>query len=139
MSDSSQPQDSSNYLTINDTSIEEILKNCTIDLGGTGASMNDVYISPVIYSSSNVTLTNSVGAQSTFTIGSSADTITIGAIGSDGQYSFNFPEEWRDAFPNWDRVQDMCKKYPGLKVAFDNFKVFYEMCKDDYDNPTPKK
>ncbi len=33
----------------------------------------------------------------------------------------------------------MCEKYPGLKIAFENFRMFYEMVKDDYDNPTPKK
>ena len=40
---------------------------------------------------------------------------------------------------DWDKVEDMCKEYPGLKIAFENFKVFYEMVKDDYNNPTPKK
>jgi len=47
--------------------------------------------------------------------------------------------DWQQRFPDWARVQDMCNKYPGLKIAFDNFKTFYEMVKDDYDNPTPKK
>ena len=48
-------------------------------------------------------------------------------------------QEWKNSFPDWSRVQDMCEYYPGLKIAFENFKVFYEMVKDDYDNPTPKK
>ena len=37
------------------------------------------------------------------------------------------------------KIENMCEQYPGLKIAFENFKVFYEMVKDDYNNPTPKK
>lgn len=56
-----------------------------------------------------------------------------------GDWGTSWNQEWQHRFPDWERVQDMCSKYPGLKIAFDNFKTFYEMCKDDYDNPTPKK
>jgi len=47
--------------------------------------------------------------------------------------------EWVDCFPEWHRVEDMCKKYPGLEIAFRNFQTVYQLVKDDYDNPTPKK
>ena len=152
MSNSSQPKDSSETLTINSRILDDVLKDCTIDLSGTGVNMNDVTVvgavgSPYTYDSlSSITLTpttiNASGtiATSTYTVGSitTSDTITIQSF-DPNQYTFNFPEEWRNSFPEWSRVQDMCKKYPGLKIAFDNFKVFYEMVKDDYDNPTPKK
>ena len=31
------------------------------------------------------------------------------------------------------------KKYPALEIALRNFKTVYQLVKDDYDNPTPKK
>jgi hypothetical protein len=85
-----------------------------------------------------VTLPSSVGvAQSVYTVGSG---ITINDIDiNTDQFTFNFPEEWVDSFPEWDRVKDMCKQYPGLEIAFRNFQTVYQLVKDDYDNPTPKK
>lgn len=47
--------------------------------------------------------------------------------------------DWKDKFPDIERVLDMCEQYPGLKIAFDKFRHCYEMVKDDYDNPAPKK
>ena len=72
-----------------------------------------------------------------YTVGSG---ITINDIDiNTDQFTFNFPEEWIDTFPDWDRVKDMCEKYPGLEIAFRNFQTVYQLVKDDYDNPTPKK
>lgn len=142
MSNSSQPASSFDTLTVK--SIEDIIKDCTIDLGATGTSSGDI---TVTFDSSNysdplstITLTPtyaSIGVSGgTYTLGSG--TVTIDSIDT-SSFVFNLPKEWVDRFPEWARVQDMCEKYPGLKIAFDNFKVFYEMVKDDYDNPTPKK
>ena len=47
--------------------------------------------------------------------------------------------EWENSFPDWHRIQSMCEKYPGLKIAFDKFKTTYKLVKDDYDNPDNKK
>jgi hypothetical protein len=132
MSNSSQPKNS--YDTLITKGIDDYLKECTIDLGGTGVSASDVTITTSMdyqynYTGQTITLNSSIG---------NIDTITLNGIDA-SNYTFTFPQEWQDSFPEWSRVQDMCDKYPGLKVAFDNFKVFYEMVKDDYDNPTPKK
>lgn len=144
MSDSSQPKNSFENLTIDSKSIDDILKEINIDLSGTGINESDAIIASDImitsagsnYDYGTITLTPSIGAaQPVYTIGAS-DTITIGEFNI---ADFEFSKDWIDGFPNWSRVQDMCEKYPGLKIAFDNFKVFYEMVKDDYDNPTPKK
>ena len=112
-----------------------------ITAGGSGysgdyitiTSPNDVYIdASTMYNGGTVTIGS--GISSTYTINTS-DTITL-----NDTFTVNWGNtEWVDAFPDFERVKKMCEKYPGLKVAFDNFKVFYEMCKDDYDNPTPKK
>jgi hypothetical protein len=136
MSNSSQPKNSLDTLILNGKTIDEYIKDITIDLGGTGVSASDITVNSAYnyqydYNISPITM---IGAA-----GSTVDTITI--TGSDGSSNFTWalPQEWQDSFPEWHRVQDMCDQYPGLKVAFDNFKVFYEMIKDDYDNPTPKK
>ena len=133
MSNSSQPKNSYDTLVIK--GIDDYLKNCTIYLGSTGVSSSDVTITTPIdyqYNYTGQTITLSPGIASTI------DTITLNGIDA-SDYTFTFPQEWQNTFPEWSRVQDMCKQYPGLQVAFDNFKVFYEMIKDDYDNPTPKK
>jgi hypothetical protein len=72
------------------------------------------------------------GAGTIYTINSS-DTITFNS----DEYQFNWgdAEEFVDAFPEWQRVQDMCKKYPGLEIALRNFQTVYTLVKDDYDNP----
>jgi hypothetical protein len=97
--------------------------------------------SPVLDSNMYSTYSTLTGL-STVTINPTytASTISISDFHVDtSQFSFNFPVDWQDQFPDWNKVQDMCKNYPGLKIAFENLKVVYEMCKDDYDNPTPKK
>lgn len=64
------------------------------------------------------------------------DTITIGNINT---FTWETPTEWVDGFPEWDRIQDMCKEYPGLKIAFDKFKTTYNLVKDDFDTPPEKR
>jgi hypothetical protein len=75
---------------------------------------------------------------STYSIGTIIPTISTVSIDS-SQFTWNLPVEWGGAFPEWDRVEDMCKKYPALEIALRNFKTVYQLVKDDYDNPTPKK
>ncbi len=83
-----------------------------------------------IASTDTITLTGA-GAGGIYTI-STGDTITLNT-----DYNFNWgdAQEWVDSFPDWQRVQDMCKKYPGLEIALRNFQTIYTLVKDDYDNP----
>jgi hypothetical protein len=127
MSISSQPQ----------ISLDDFLKDITIDLSNTttvvGAGSN-----PYVYDTATMSpITITTGSASTYTIGSisSIDTMSIDS----SSFTFNLPEEWVDAFPDWHRVEAMCKKYPGLEIAFRNFQTVYQLVKDDYDNPVPKK
>lgn len=88
----------------------------------------------------NIIISGAGAQPTTFNWSSGISTVSINNdVISDSSFTFNFPEEWIDAFPDWSRVQDMCDKYPGLKIAFDNFQTVYQLVKDDYDNPTPKK
>jgi hypothetical protein len=132
MSNSSQLTNSLDGLTTN-----------TITLDNTGTS-TITYTEPSSYS-----YTYDSSSMSTITIGSVGGSYTIGSISAvpaintvsidTSQFSWNLPEEWVGTFPDWDRVEDMCKKYPALEIALRNFKTVYQLVKDDYDNPTPKK
>lgn len=116
MSNTSQPTDSS--ITLDDT----ITISSTVD---------QFYIDNTMIGDISITLDSSAAvAQGIYTI-TTNDTIDIGSIFD----NLDMLEEWKSKFPDWDRVQGMCEKYPGLKIAFENFKMFYEMVKDDYDNP----
>jgi hypothetical protein len=53
--------------------------------------------------------------------------------------SWAIPKEWVDSFPDWNKVQDMIEKYPGLKIALQNFETIYKLVKDDYDTTEDQK
>ena len=121
-------------------SLDDLLTD-TITLDSTGTS-TFTYTGPSDYSytydsasMSTITLSPSI---STYTIGAASPTISTVSIDT-SESSWNMPVEWVGTFPNWDRVEDMCKKYPALEIALRNFKTVYQLIKDDYDNPTPKK
>ena len=50
-------------------------------------------------------------------------------------FNYKTPEEWEDKFPEWSRVMDMCKQYPGLQIAFEKFKTTYLLVKNHNDTP----
>lgn len=81
-------------------------------------------------------LSNVGAAQSTYVL-SGTDTITLTGLSSD--YSFTFPEEWVDSFPNYSEVEKMCKEYPALQIALDRFKEIYIMVHDDWEAKNNKK
>jgi hypothetical protein len=61
-------------------------------------------------------------------------TTSSGTIDLNGIESFNwFKEEFDGRFPDYDRVMEMCKEYPGLEIAYRKFREVYEMVKEDYD------
>ena len=124
MSNSSRQQNSSEKL-INDT---------FITIGATGLDTFTIELPSDLYSSASYIDTNmnsvSIGGDCGYTILTS-DTITL------NNYEFNWgnSKEFVDSFPDWQRIQDMCKKYPGLEIALRNFRTVYTLVKDDYDNP----
>ena len=130
MSNSSQQQNSS----------EKLINDAFITIGATGSDTftielpSDLHASSGYYIDSNMnTISISGGAASSYTILAS-DTITL-----NDQFNWINSEEFVDSFPVWERVQDMCKKYPGLEIALRNFRTVYTLVKDDYDNPKDKE
>lgn len=128
MTASSQPTKSSESLSDFSFVAQEI-SNVTIDLSTiTTASLTNgsVYYDPAAVNSYlYTTTTGSVSG-----LYNVSDTISIS-----NTYEFNWgsAKEFVDAFPGWQRVQDMCKKYPGLEIALRNFQTVYTLVKDDYD------
>ena len=96
-------------------------------VGATGSSMD------------TITLT---GGSSTYTISGGAGS---GFIAQDitsingSAFTWKMPEEFVDAFPDYDRIQDMCKQYPGLKIAYEKFVTTYKLIRDDYDTPEDQR
>jgi hypothetical protein len=117
MSYSSQPQ---TYSTISD-------KDSTISID---QQVIDGLLSNIELDFSNITIT-----------GGSTTTYSTVTMNDNIEYSFNWgaAEEWVDSFPDWQRIQNMCKKYPGLEIALRNFQTVYTLVKDDYDNPKDEK
>lgn len=44
----------------------------------------------------------------------------------------HLPKEFVDTFPDWDKVEKMCKEYPGLDIALKKFQEVYKMVEDDW-------
>ena len=57
--------------------------------------------------------------------------ISIESIDLDS-LSFPIPEEWKHEFPSFQKVEEMCKEYPALEKAYENFKVIYRMVEQDW-------
>ena len=93
--------------------------------------------------SDTIVLTSPTSVNSVY-IGTSIDysnmsTVSISNIDTT-EYTINWGnEEWVNSFPEWGRIEEMCKEYPGLKIAFEKFKTTYKLVKDDYDTPKDKR
>lgn len=148
MSNSSQqPPFTNNFddflkdFTINVSDLPQINVDSNYNYTGT---MNDSYTtswSGDTINTNTITLTSSA-AQPTYTLSPlTTDQITI--LGGIDITSLNQNysswgatlEEWRDRFPDWYRVQDMCTKYPALDIALRNLRTIYDLVKSDYDAP----
>jgi hypothetical protein len=73
--------------------------------------------------------------------------VTVGGISSIGtvnsidtsQFKIKLPEEWVNCFPDFDRIEKMCKEYPGLKLAYEKFVTTYKLVKEHYDTPEDQR
>jgi hypothetical protein len=71
--------------------------------------------------------------------GTSIGTIVVDDLSSYQNIWTVSNEEFINCFPTWDRIQDMCKEYPGLKIAYEKFVTTYKLVKDDYDTPKDQR
>lgn len=86
---------------------------------------------PALTSADIITLTGTPYSGSFTT--STIDTIDLSAIESFSSFTNLYKEEFDGRFPDYDRIQEMCKEYPGLEIAYRKFKEVYKMVKEDYD------
>lgn len=99
----------------------------------TWASLTTTSI-PALTSADIVTLTGtSYGSFNT----SNIETIDINSF--TGSNNYWVKEEFDGRFPDYSRVIDMCKQYPGLEIAYRKFKEVYKMVKEDYDGKEREK
>jgi|LakMenE01Jun11ns_1017448.scaffolds.fasta_scaffold9626752_2 hypothetical protein len=131
MTNSSAPLD---YSTTSSSDVGFIAQEITTILPDTITLTGSNYYN---MSSSGVVSIGGSGSSGTYTIGSSA-TVSLNDINA-STFTWKTPEEFVDAFPDYDRVQKMCDQYPGLKIAYEKFATTYNIVKDDYDHPKDKK
>lgn len=89
---------------------------------------------PALTSSDIVTLTgtNYQTSSGSFTVGN-IETVDLSGIESFTSFTNLYKEEFDGRFPEYERVMEMCKEYPGLEIAYKKFKEVYKMVKEDYD------
>lgn len=87
-----------------------------------------------------ITITSGYDYSSSYTIGPTISTvdltgITISSTEEIKSWTFIETDPFENGFPDsWHDFQDMCKEYPGLQNAFEHMKVFYKLCKDDWES-----
>lgn len=95
-------------------------------------------------SANTITLTvppniSSIGGGLSYVSGSGISGATVGGISSGSiNWSYN-QEEFVNCFPSYEKIQSMCKEYPGLKIAYEKFVTTYRLVKDDYDTPKDQR
>ena len=123
MSNFSQPEDYS--ITFTDTMSTDTI---TLTSGST------ITIDPTYYySTASVGSNYSISGLSTATQVNTISTINI------DDFKITMPEEWVNCLPDFDRIEKMCKEYPGLRIAYEQFKTVYTLVKGDYDTPKDQR
>ena len=118
--------------TLNDTigitaqEIGTILGNITMSTTG-----SNYYTNSGTVSTSTITTGSGLGI-------SNSATITLSNIGTP-PFVWKDPEEFVDAFPDFNRIKKMCDEYPGLRIAYEKFKTTYKLVKDHYDTPEDQR
>lgn len=92
---------------------------------------SDIPALTALTSSDIITLTSTDFTTSSYTT-SNLSTIDLTSIESFSTL-YNPSLEFDGMWPAYHRVQEMCKEYPGLEIAYRKFKEVYKMVKEDYD------
>lgn len=114
------------YTITLDDSVEFETTNTVTLTGWDTTSIPSLTTSDII--SLNGTYNNSSG----ITI-ANIETIDLSNIESFNTFTNWYKEEFEGCWPDYDKVIEMCKEYPGLEIAYRKFKEVYKMVKEDYD------
>jgi hypothetical protein len=104
----------------------------TIEITGVSDTIDTSNISSSTMSSWS-TDTVTLGSTPTFTVSTDSEinsTYTFG--GDDITITTHEPVDFIDQLPTLNKIQAMCREYPGLDKAFDNFKITYKMVHQDW-------
>ena len=116
----------------------------TITLNGYSGS-STITIDPSYnysYTGPGATVVGISSLPTTYSIGSltTSQISTLSNISIDtSSFKIDLPEEWVNCFPDFNRIEKMCKEYPGLAIAFEKFKTTYKLVRDHYDTPEDKR
>jgi len=72
------------------------------------------------------------GTMDTSVYNSSYDWLTIDDSFDISGITLNNPVEFEDEMPSVAKVEDMCKDYPALEKAYENFKTVYKLVQQDW-------
>lgn len=108
------------------------LDNDKLSVGTIAIDINSANSDPYVYNYQSMAGGVGNSGIDTITIAGSSNAITS----YNTQYELDFGKEWATNFPEFYKLEAMCREYPALKKAFENFKTIYEMIKDDYDSKT---
>jgi hypothetical protein len=137
MNDSSAPPDCS---TTSSNDVGFIAQEITTFFPDTITLTSNAYDTMVGSGTITIDMSNTTGYSIT---GSGSAGTSMGGtytIGNLNASTFSWKnEEFVDCMPDINRIENMCKEYPGLAIAFEKFKTTYNIVKDDYDNPKDKK
>lgn len=101
-------------------------------------SGSTITIDPTYYYSTAITNGAIAGSYSISGLSTAAQVNTISTISID-DFKITMPEEWVNCLPDFDRIEKMCKEYPGLRIAYEQFKTVYTLVKGDYDTPKDQR
>lgn len=135
MSNSSQQTD---YITIsNNASGYPSSDTITIIGGDSSGSYTMSSGNTITLNLNDITIDSYAANMSSITV-PTVSTIDLSGIDSISNHAsmdwYMNNTEWVDSFPDWYRMQEMCKKYPSLEIAMRNLQTIYTLVKDDYDN-----
>lgn len=99
---------------------------------------DDLFIDMTMASTDSITITTSnistISLDNGYTInGTYPTTITLDDGNIDlSSLIIDYGTDFVDRLPDFDRVESMCKEYPALEKAYENFKIIYKMVEQDY-------
>ena len=128
MNDSSAPLD---YSTTSSNDVGFIAQEITTILPNTVTLTCNAY--DTMASSNLITINGNTTSYTT----STSNTVTLDNINAS---TFSWKnQEFVDCMPDYNRIEKMCKEYPGLAIAFEKFKTTYKLVKDHYDTPEDQR
>jgi hypothetical protein len=130
-----------NYSSISTDTLSDVITITSSVSDYSTITLSDTISFPT---SPTYTISTATGSGGIYNYGSGA---TVGGITNIGTissidtstFTFNPSEEWVNCFPDFNRIEKMCKEYPGLKIAYEKFVTTYKLVADHYDTPEDKR